>query len=215
MPAASPDSSCVAWTWSVSACPPQAALEVATLVAHAGLRGHVRRCQPGLARALGDIADVVGSAGATLVDAGIVGPPPSADRRTSLYLRSPDRQRPSPSVRRDRHDSLVLGPRVGAASAAKQAYALYNKGRLALALWPASWRRRTGSATCSPPRADRPGAELSPSSTNCGRGWPRWHGDGDRSSTRSPPRWPRPISTRPPRARSPPSSCRLQTPPAT
>ena len=63
--------------------------------------------------------------------------------------------------------TVVVGPEVGQASAAKQAYALFNKGRVVLAPWPTGWLRRTASGTSSRPRASAPTPSCSASSTRC------------------------------------------------
>ena len=133
---------------------------MATLVANAGFSGTYVDANPVSPALLGDIAEVVGRAGAMFVDAGIVGPPPSAGRRTNLYLSGPPDQVAAVAelcagtalTPRD------LGPRVGAASAAKQAFALYNKGRLALALVAGELAAAHGVGDVLAAESGRPGA---------------------------------------------------------
>jgi 3-hydroxyisobutyrate dehydrogenase-like beta-hydroxyacid dehydrogenase len=119
----------------ISVCPPQGAVEVARLVAREGFAGTYVDANPVSPASLDDIAAAVGSAGAAFVDAGIVGPPPGADRRTSVYVSGPPDHVAAIAelIAPTAMTAVDLGPRVGAASAAKQAFALYNKGRLALA----------------------------------------------------------------------------------
>src|SRR4051794_36169038 len=69
--------------------PPQAALEVARLVAATGFAGVYVDANPLSPGTLREVRGVVEEAGATLVDGGIVGPPPRDDGRTHLYLAGP------------------------------------------------------------------------------------------------------------------------------
>jgi 3-hydroxyisobutyrate dehydrogenase-like beta-hydroxyacid dehydrogenase len=145
----------------ISVCPPQGAVDVARLVASEGFAGTYVDANPVSPLSLSDIAAAVGSAGATLVDAGIVGPPPRAAGRTNVYLSgAPDHvaavaEMISPTVM----TAVDVGPRVGAASAAKQAYALYNKGRLALALMAGELAAAHGVSHVLSAESGRPGAD--------------------------------------------------------
>ena len=161
VPAASPEELVGGVDLVVSVCPPQGALDVARLVARAGFTGTYVDANPVSPGLLGDIADVVTTAGATFVDAGIVGPPPSAGRRTSLYLSGPpDRVAAIAELcSATAMTPIDLGPRVGAASAAKQAFALYNKGRLALALLAGELAAAHGVGDLLTAEAARPGAD--------------------------------------------------------
>jgi 3-hydroxyisobutyrate dehydrogenase-like beta-hydroxyacid dehydrogenase len=160
VPAASPEELLHGVDVVVSVCPPQGALGVAKLAAHAGFSGTYVDANPVSPGLLGDIADVVGSAGATFVDAGIVGPPPSTGRRTNLYLSGPPGQVAAVAelCAATAMTPQDLGPRVGAASAAKQAFALYNKGRLALALVAGELAAAHGVGHVLAAESDRPGA---------------------------------------------------------
>ena len=145
----------------LSICPPQGALDVARLVAEAGFAGTYVDANPVSPEVLENIATLVETAGASFVDAGIVGPPPGAARRTHLYLAGP------PAAVAAVTDlcagtaitPLDLGTRVGAASAAKQSYALFNKGRLAVALAAADLAAAYGVTEVLAAEGDRPGAE--------------------------------------------------------
>ncbi len=119
----------------VSVCPPQGALDVARLVAGAGFRGTYVDANPVSVATVAELASVVEKSGAVLVDAGIVGPPPRDEHLTHLYLSGPPeaRARVAALVAGTRLVALEVGDRIGVASAAKQAYAFFNKGRLVLA----------------------------------------------------------------------------------
>jgi hypothetical protein len=56
--------------------------------------------------------------------------------------------------------ALDVGPRVGAASAAKQAFALYNKGRLALALMAGDLAAAHGVGDVLSAESARPGSDV-------------------------------------------------------
>src|SRR5262245_30751385 len=72
-----------------SVCPPGASLDVARLVAAArfeGLYVDANAIAPGTAR---KVRELVGSAGADMVDGGIIGPPPREAGTTRLYVAGP------------------------------------------------------------------------------------------------------------------------------
>jgi Domain of unknown function (DUF1932) len=118
----------------VSICPPAAAHDLARTVAAAGFSGlylDANAIAPGTAAA---IAAVVGDAGATYVDGSVIGPPPSPNSPSSLYLSGAKAEEiaglfagPSLSVR-------ILGDDPTRASALKMAYAAWSKGSQALLL---------------------------------------------------------------------------------
>jgi 3-hydroxyisobutyrate dehydrogenase-like beta-hydroxyacid dehydrogenase len=142
--------------------PPQAALEVARLVAATGFAGVYVDANPLSPGTLREVREVVEAAGATLVDGGIVGPPPRDGGRTHLYLAGPTDAvaQVETVVAGSRVTPVVLGAEVGAASAAKQAYALFNKGRMVLASLAAELAESHGVTDVLAAEADRPGAEL-------------------------------------------------------
>lgn len=142
--------------------PPQAALEVARLVAATGFSGVYVDANPLSPGTLREVREVVEATGATLVDAGIVGPPPRDGGRTHLYLAGPTDAvvRVEVVVAGSRVTPVVVGAEVGAASAAKQAYALFNKGRMVLAGLAAELAEAHGVSGVLAAEADRPGAEL-------------------------------------------------------
>ena len=146
----------------LSLLPPQAAVEVATVVAGTGFTGTYVDANPVSPGTLATVQRLVEAAGATLVDAGVVGPPPRDENRTHLYLAGePGRvAQVETLVAGTRVAAVVVGPRVGQASAAKQAYALHNKGRMVLSALAGALAEANGVAHVLAGEADRPGAEL-------------------------------------------------------
>jgi 3-hydroxyisobutyrate dehydrogenase-like beta-hydroxyacid dehydrogenase len=113
----------------LSICPPHAALDVAR--AAAGFRGlycDANAVSPATARA---VAAVVQDGGATFVDGGIVGGPPS-EPGTRLYLSGRAAERIASLFAGTPLEPLVLGPEIGAASALKMCYAGWSKASAAL-----------------------------------------------------------------------------------
>ncbi|HYQ65479.1 DUF1932 domain-containing protein [Actinophytocola sp.] len=128
----------------VSVCPPAAALDVARQVARIGFTGcyvDANAISPRHSEGIAAVLD-----GATVVDGGIVGPPPRKPDTTRLYLSGP-----GDAVTRVhdlfRHTTLtpvVLPGPVGAASALKLAYATYNKVSIVLAAQAHALARQHG-----------------------------------------------------------------------
>jgi len=116
----------------VSVCPPHAALDVARAVAARRFTGtyvDANAVSPATAR---NIGAVVGSAGATFVDGGIVGPPPHRPGTTRLYLSGPEAGRAAAPFAGSPLEVITLDGPPGAASALKMAYAAWTKGSAAL-----------------------------------------------------------------------------------
>jgi 3-hydroxyisobutyrate dehydrogenase-like beta-hydroxyacid dehydrogenase len=116
----------------LSICPPQAAVEVARSVA--GFRGVYLDANAVSPATAARIAGVVTAAGASYVDGGIVGPPPHTPGTTRLYLSGPRATEVARLFGGTAVDTIVLGDRIGAASALKMAYAAWTKGTAALLL---------------------------------------------------------------------------------
>jgi hypothetical protein len=110
---------------------------------------------------LSGVVEIVEPAGAVVVDGGIVGPPPRPDHRTHLYLAGSAGATAAVAELFDGSGvtPLVLGERLGAGSAAKQAYALFNKGRMVLAA-AAALAEAHGVLDVLAAENDRPGAEI-------------------------------------------------------
>jgi 3-hydroxyisobutyrate dehydrogenase-like beta-hydroxyacid dehydrogenase len=116
----------------LSVCPPHAALDVARSVR--GFRGvyvDANAVSPVTAR---EIAAVVDGGGATFVDGGIVGPPPSDDQATRLYLSGLGAGAIADLFAGTTVDARVVSDEPGAASAVKMTYAAWTKGTAALLL---------------------------------------------------------------------------------
>jgi 3-hydroxyisobutyrate dehydrogenase-like beta-hydroxyacid dehydrogenase len=146
----------------VSVCPPQGALDVAGRVAGGGFAGTYLDANPVAPATLAEIVATVGAGGATLVDGGIVGPPPGEGRNTHLYLAGERSAtlRLAELFRGSAVTPMIVGADVGAASAAKQAYALFNKGRMVLAALAADLAESHGVLDVLAAESGRSGADL-------------------------------------------------------
>src|SRR4051794_24041733 len=147
-------------TYVLCVCPPQGALDIARAIAATGWTGTYVDANPLSAATLTELADALPAA-VTLVDAGIVGPPPTEGQRTHLYLSGPERVGAVAALfARSRVTAKPVGDRVGSASAAKQSYALFNKGRLVLAALASALADHHGVADVLAAESDRPGADV-------------------------------------------------------
>jgi 3-hydroxyisobutyrate dehydrogenase-like beta-hydroxyacid dehydrogenase len=118
----------------LSICPPHAAADVAGAVAAAGFQGvfvDANAISPAASRAL---AEVIEAAGASYVDGGIVGSPPSPSNRSRLYLSGARAAEVGDLFTGTQVDARIVDDRVGSASAVKMAYAAWTKGTGALLL---------------------------------------------------------------------------------
>ncbi len=116
----------------VSVCPPHAAEEQAEAVAAVGFRGLYvdgNAVAPATVRRIGGL---LSRSGATLVDAGIVGPPPRSAGTTRFYVSGPGAAEVASLFAGSIVEAVVVGETVGAASAVKMAYAAWTKGSSAL-----------------------------------------------------------------------------------
>jgi 3-hydroxyisobutyrate dehydrogenase-like beta-hydroxyacid dehydrogenase len=111
----------------VSVCPPAAAVTVAQQVARTGFTGIYVDANAISPRHSTEIATLLG--GATVVDGGIVGPPPRSAGSTRLYLSGPDDAvaRVHAVFAGTGITPVVIPGPVGGASALKLAFAGYNK----------------------------------------------------------------------------------------
>jgi 3-hydroxyisobutyrate dehydrogenase-like beta-hydroxyacid dehydrogenase len=118
----------------LSVCPPHAAMDTAREVAALGFHGvyvDANAISPDSTRAVGKIVE---AAGASYVDGGITGPPPTpgSRRRPRLYLSG---QRSAEIVALFEGciiEAIALDGPIGAASAIKVCYAAWNKGQQAM-----------------------------------------------------------------------------------
>jgi 3-hydroxyisobutyrate dehydrogenase-like beta-hydroxyacid dehydrogenase len=117
----------------LSVCPPHGALDLARAVAgkknFRGIYVDANAIAPASAR---EIARAIEAAGASFVDGGIIGPPPSAPGRTRLYLCGGARQKIAALFDPTDVQAVALDGEIGAASALKMAYAAWTKGSTAL-----------------------------------------------------------------------------------
>jgi 3-hydroxyisobutyrate dehydrogenase-like beta-hydroxyacid dehydrogenase len=117
-----------------SVCPPSAATDLARLVAAERFRGlyvDANAVAPRTARGVGEI---LSTAGAGLVDGGIIGPPPREAGTTRLYLAGPRAGEAASLLKGTALEAIVMPGHVGTASALKMAYAAWTKGSSALLL---------------------------------------------------------------------------------
>lgn len=115
-----------------SVCPPHAAMELARAVAACGFGGiyiDANAVSAETTRALGLLVE---AAGASYVDAGIIGPPPNPGASVRLYLCGSRAAEIVPLFEGCIMRAIALEGPVGAASALKVCYAAWNKGATAL-----------------------------------------------------------------------------------
>jgi len=113
---------------ALSICPPHAALDLARQAAACGFKGiyvDANAISPDTART---VAATVEAAGASFIDAGIIGPPPSAGRPTSIYLCGARSAEVSALFEGTPVDARLLEGPIGSASALKACFAAWNKG---------------------------------------------------------------------------------------
>lgn len=115
-----------------SVCPPHAARDVARQVAAQGFGGifvDANAVSPAHAR---EIQGIVAQAGASFVDAAIVGPPPAPHSRTVIYLCGPDSAALSGLFAGNAIHAVFLDAGIGSASAIKMCHSAVHKGLVAL-----------------------------------------------------------------------------------
>jgi 3-hydroxyisobutyrate dehydrogenase-like beta-hydroxyacid dehydrogenase len=115
-----------------SVCPPHAAVDLARAVAACGFGGvyiDANAISPETTRAVGSVVE---AAGASYVDAGIIGPPPLAGASVRLYLSGSRAAEVAALFAGCILQASALEGPVGAASALKVCYAAWNKGATAL-----------------------------------------------------------------------------------
>jgi 3-hydroxyisobutyrate dehydrogenase-like beta-hydroxyacid dehydrogenase len=113
----------------LSVCPPHAAVDVAQQVA-----GRARTFVDANAISSATAREVAETVGAGAIDGGIVGPPPRDGATTSLLLSGAGAHEVAQLFEGTRVRARVVGTEIGAASAAKMAYAGWTKGSAALLL---------------------------------------------------------------------------------
>ena len=114
-------------------CAPQGAVDIAKQVGQAGFAGLYIEANPLSPMSLREARSAVPAA--TFVDAGVVGPPPTGGPSpTHLMLSGAAADQAAELWAGTAVTPMVVGAEPGAASAAKSSYALYNKGKAALAV---------------------------------------------------------------------------------
>jgi 3-hydroxyisobutyrate dehydrogenase-like beta-hydroxyacid dehydrogenase len=112
----------------LSICPPHAAVDVARGASgFTGVYVDANAIAPDTARAIAELQP-------SLVDGGIVGPPPTRSGTTRLYLSGGDADQVAALFAGTNIDARVVSAEPGAASALKMAYAGWTKGSAALLL---------------------------------------------------------------------------------
>jgi len=115
-----------------SVCPPRAAMELARAVAACGFGGVYVDANAVSAQTTRAVGRVVEAAGASYVDAGIIGPPPIPGASVRLYLCGSRGAEIAALFDGCIMQAIALEGPVGAASALKLCYAAWNKGATAL-----------------------------------------------------------------------------------
>lgn len=114
-------------------CAPQGAVAIAEEVGRSGFAGIYVEANPLSPKSLQRARDALPKA--TFVDAGVVGPPPTGGPSpTHLMLSGEAADQAAGLWAGTLVTPMVVGTEPGAASAAKSSYALYNKGKAALAV---------------------------------------------------------------------------------
>ena len=115
-----------------SVCPPHAALEQARAVAACGFGGVYIDANAVSAETTRAVGRTVEAAGASYVDAGIIGPPPIPGASVRLYVCGSRAGEIAPLFEGCIMQAIALDGPVGAASALKVCYAAWNKGATAM-----------------------------------------------------------------------------------
>jgi len=115
-----------------SVCPPHAALELARALAACKFGGVYVDANAVSAETAREVGRVVEAAGASFVDAGIIGPPPVAGASVRLYVCGGRATEIAALFEGCILQAIALDGPVGAASALKVCYAAWNKGAIAL-----------------------------------------------------------------------------------
>ena len=115
-----------------SVCPPHAAMDVARAVAACGFGGLYVDANAISAETTRAVGRAVEAAGASFVDAGIIGPPPVPGASVRLYVCGSRAAEIAALFDGHIMQAIALARPVGAASALKVCYAAWNKGATAL-----------------------------------------------------------------------------------
>jgi len=128
----------------LSVCPPHGALDLARDVAALNFRGLFVDANAISPTTVREVQGIVESAGASFVDGGIIGLPPTAPGATRLYLSGPRAAAAAALFAGSLFEAIVIPGEPGAASALKLSYAAWNKIGAALLLEVRSFARAEG-----------------------------------------------------------------------
>jgi len=152
----------------LSVLPPADALsvaeEIADAMARTGARPVFAECNAVAPRTAQRIATLIGDAGASVIDAGIIGPPPAPGSRTRIYCSGPDTA-PLEALREHGLDVRRVGPRIGQASGLKMVYAASTKGTTALWTELLTAAEAMGLTDALPPEPPTSSTSPAPTST--------------------------------------------------
>lgn len=118
----------------MSVCPPHAAVALAETVAAHGYGGLYLDANAIAPATVRGIATKIEAHGASLIDGGIIGPPPHEPGRTRLYLSGASAGDVAALFEGTHVEAIDVGPAIGGASAVKACYAAWTKGTSALLL---------------------------------------------------------------------------------
>lgn len=127
-----------------SVCPPHAAVDTATAVAESGFQGLFVDANAISTDSTSTIRSIIESAGAQLIDGGIIGPPAHKPGTTRLYVSGAASDTIIPLMADGILPAIQVSERIGDASALKMAYAAYTKGHSALLLLSRALARANG-----------------------------------------------------------------------
>ena len=165
----------------ISVCPPHAAADMARAIgSFRGIFVEANAISPRTAR---EIAAVIASQGASVVDGGIIGPPPGSitSGATRLYLAGPEAATVARLFDSTPVEVSVIDGDLGAASALKMTYAAWTKGTAALLLAIRAVARASGVEAdllreWHESQPDLPGREQQARRSAATKGW-RWVGE--------------------------------------
>src|SRR5262249_584888 len=101
----------------LSVCPPDSAADLAREVAAAGFRRLYVDANAVAPQTVREVGEIVGRAGAELVDGGIIGPPPREPGTTPLYLAGPRGREGAGPFKEGALAAIVMPGDLGTASA--------------------------------------------------------------------------------------------------
>ncbi|MDF1594402.1 MAG: NAD(P)-binding domain-containing protein [Desulfobacterales bacterium] len=123
---------CETCSFIISVCPPHAAEDVANNVSSCGFNGFYIDANAISPQRAIRIGQKMAAAGISFVDGGIIGPPAWNPGKTWIYLSGNDASVVASCFSAGPLETVVMGEKVGKASALKMCFAAYSKGTRAL-----------------------------------------------------------------------------------